>query len=119
MIVFLLILSILFCLTTIAAAVWGTYWYAEAKSNRRYILKQEERIKDLKNDAKEWCAKLLVKNGQTPLGYKPTPKDPKPERDVTREPNVVLRRQAAERATPKDDDLLAKAKQIIDLRTDT
>jgi hypothetical protein len=106
----LLILSILL---NIILAVIATYWYAESKSDKRYIAKQEERIKDLKNEAKEWCAKLLVKNGQTPLGYKPAPKDPKPDRDVTREPNVVMRRQAAERATPKDDDLLAKAKQII------
>jgi hypothetical protein len=112
------LLFILSILLNITIAVIAAYLWADNKSDKRFIGKQDVWIKDLKNEVKELYGKLLLKQGISPVGYKPTPKDPKPDRDVTREPNVVMRHQAAERATPKDD-ILVKAKQIIDLRTDT
>jgi hypothetical protein len=107
--IILLIISVYAIIATLAVG----YFYAESKSDKRFITKQAEWVTGLKEENREMLNKLLAKQGITPLGYQHVPAKPKPSRDRVTTPQVITRRQAEGRASQKPD-YIQRAAEIIE-----
>lgn len=106
----LIVLIAFLILTTIALAVAAAVNYANHKSDERYIHSLVEDKKALKSENIELYARLHLKHGQPAVVRLDPPKPETPLRDKVLTPNVILRRQAEERADP---DYINKAAEIL------
>jgi hypothetical protein len=93
--IILAFISILF-VASLAAAM---FCFAEARSNQRYIVKQDELIKTLRLDLLNWQNKALQRQGISPLGNIPRPTPPKDDTDIA--PRILHRGQAQARIKPE------------------
>lgn len=81
----------------------SSYFYADARINRRFIDKLTDLLKVERDEKREFASKALEKRGSRPLGYQPP--EPKPQEPVQK---VLTRAEAQKR------NIVDKAKEIME-----
>lgn len=97
----------------VVLASLSAYLYGVVRSLRQALIDNKEYTATVKAENNSLYAKLLSKNGMSPLSVHQVgaaQDDALPMRDKILSPNVVLRRQAEERASPE---YLDKAGKIL------